>query len=159
MSFGDQSKARGYMNWATADSKVSSVPGTWTRANATGGGRWAYQTDGWGGTTYISPVSCSVSFSGKSSGGLGSTTVVWTFTAKPAWASNPLTNCVDVYTTDTSTFVGWLQNQTDFQVVANACTNTAATPSAPVLSGATASSVLLAINPADSSTDIFSIRI
>jgi len=87
-SGGDQTQGRGYMNWGKTDADVTQWGGTWLIADATGGGRWGYRTDQWGGVTYITPLSCSTTTSDKASGGSGSRTMIWTFTVKPAWAFN-----------------------------------------------------------------------
>lgn len=157
---GDQSKGRGYMAWGISDSYITSYGGEWVIANANGGGRWAYRTDSWGGTTYITPITCSTTTSGNASRGSGSRTVTWTFTAKPAWAWNPLTNKADGWTDDVGKLRnGWLPSPTEFDVVAAACTNYTTTPRAPILSGVTSNSVNVAIDPADSDTDLFAIKI
>ncbi len=159
-SGGDQSKGRGYMAWGLTDATITRFGGTWIYGDASGGARWAYRTDQWGGTTYVTPLSCSTSTSGKATGGTGYRTVSWTFTVKPAWAWNPLTNMADGWVDDASgAIVGWQPSGAEFDVVAAACASHPATPRAPVVSDPTPSTVKIAIDPADSDTDLFAIRI
>lgn len=162
----DPTKGRGYLAWGQADSDITNYGGTWVFADATGGGRWAYRTDAWGGTTYITPISCSMSTAGSATSGTGTRTVTFTFTAKPAWAANPLINDADAWamTADdgpnNSDYckVGWIDNPVDFIVVAAPCTTTAATPLAPVISNPGVGTLDVAVNPVDSATDLFAIR-
>jgi hypothetical protein len=157
---GDQTKGRGYMAWGLADSNITEYGGEWVFADATGGGRWAYRTDQWGGTSYITPLGCSTTTRGRASGGSGSRTVVWTFTAKPAWAWNPLTNKADGWTADLApNRVGWLPSPTEFDVVPAPCASYPSVPHAPVVSDATVNTVNVAIDPADSDTDLFAIKV
>lgn len=163
----DQSRGRGYLAWGQADSDITNYGGTWVFADATGGGRWAYRTDTWGGATYITPSECSMSTGGSATGGSGTRTVTFTFTVKPAWAANPLINDADAWAMtandgpNDSDFckVGWIDNPADFVVVATACTSTAVTPRAPVVSNPGTDTLDVAIDPADSATDLFAIRI
>lgn len=158
-SGGDSSKGRGYMAWGANDATMTKYGGTWVLADANEG-RWGYLSDNWGGTTYITPVSCSVVNTGKSSGGAGYKTVTWTFTASSAWAANPLTNCADCWVEDASgNKVGWCPNPNEFDVVGAACSSQAVTPGAPAVSNATVNTVQIAINPTDSESDVFCIRI
>ena len=114
---GDQADGRGYMNWGKTDADVTQWGGNWVIADATGGGRWAYRTDAWGGITYITPLSCETTVSGKATGGSGSRTVTWAFTVKPAWAFNPVMNDADAWAADgvigawNSYVVGWIDGQ------------------------------------------------
>ncbi len=161
---GIQTNGRGYMNWGKTDADVTQWGGTWIIADATGGGRWAYRTDEWGGVTYLSPLSCTTTTSGSASGGSGSRTVTWTFTVKPAWAFNPVMNDADAWAADgviggTSYIVGWLDGSTSFDVVPAPCTTTCATPPPPILSDITGTSVNAAIDPAGDPADTYAIRV
>lgn len=91
----DTNNGRGYMAWGATDADITNYGGSWVFADATGGGRWAYRTDTWGGTTYITPLGCSVSTAGAATGATGARTVTLTFTLKPAWAHNPVFNVAD----------------------------------------------------------------
>ncbi|HSW46467.1 MAG TPA: hypothetical protein VLM89_12940 [Phycisphaerae bacterium] len=161
---GDQTNGRGYMNWGKTDADVIQWGGTWVVGDATGGGRWGYRTDAWGGVTYITPLSCATSVSGKASGGSGSRTVSWTFTVKAAWAFNPVMNDGDAWAADgviggTTYAVGWIDGLQSFDVVSAPCSQYCATPQAPILSNSTTSSIQVAINPADSSADLYAIMV
>lgn len=161
---GDQNQGRGYMNWGKSDADVTQWGGTWVIADATGGGRWAYRTDAWGGIAYITPVSCETTVNGKATGGSGSRTVSWTFTVKPAWAFNPVMNDADAWAADgviggTSYAVGWIDGQTSFDVVPASCSTFCATPQPPILANPTSTTVKLSINPADTSDDEYAIMI
>lgn len=156
---GDPAKARGYLAWAQADSTITRYGGAWILNDATGGGRWGYLTDSWGGTTYITPISCQTSVSGASTGATGSRTITWTFTVKPAWAWTPLMNDADVYFGDASMARGWWDNANEFDVVAAACATYCATPKAPIIAQVTASTITLMLDPAESSSDLFAIRV
>ncbi|MGB9588519.1 MAG: hypothetical protein ACPL7O_10110, partial [Armatimonadota bacterium] len=157
---GNQAIGRGYLAWALNDSYITRYGGSWTLANANGVGRWGYATDIWGGTTYITPLSCYVSSGGSAFGGTGTRTVTWYFKAKPAWAMNPLINDVDVWAGDVSNYnTTWRDNPSEFDVVAEPCTTYAPTPSAPVITSATASSLTVSISPADSDADLYCIRV
>ena len=166
-SGGDTTKGRGYLAWGQADTDINNYGGTWVFADATGGGRWAYETDPWASTTYITPIGCAMTTGGSATGATGTRTITFTFTVKPAWANNPLLNKANCYAMtandgpDDSDFckVGWLDNPTDFAVVSAPCTQTAATPQAPVVGNPTPTTLDLAINPADSDTDLFAIHI
>lgn len=155
----DPAKARGYLAWGVSDAEIGKYGGNWAFADATGGYRWAYMTDSWGGTTYISPVSCSTSVGGNATGGAGYRSVSWTFKVKPAWANNPLVNDADYWVSDSASAVGWTENTNDFDVLGYSCATTAQTPSAPLLSNPASNTIDLSINPADSSTDVFSIKV
>lgn len=149
---------RGYLVWGVTDDDVNYYnDGTWVTADATGGGRWGYLANGWGGTTCMTPVGCSTSVAGAASGASGSRTVVFSFRAKPAWAADPLVNDADAYARDNATFSGWQENPSEFAVVGASCSSYAATPSAPVVTGVTAATADVAIDPADSATDLFAI--
>jgi len=164
---GDSTQGRGYLAWGKTDADITNYGGTWVFADATGGGRWAYQTSPWDGTPYITPSACSTTTNGNATGGTGERTVTFTFTAKPGWAGNPLINDADAWAMtandgpNESDFckIGWADNPSEFVVVASACTQQAATPSAPVVSNPTADTIDVAIDPADSDTDLFAIRI
>ena len=86
---GDQTKGRGFLNWGKTDADVTLFGGTWTIANATGGGRWGYATDIWSGTTYITPLSCQTSVAGLSTSGRGTRTVTFTFTVQARLGVQP----------------------------------------------------------------------
>jgi len=154
----DPSYCRGYMAWGVTDGDITQYGGTWTLADATGGGRWGYRTDE-GGTTHISPVSCSTTTAGSATGGTGSRTVTWTFTAKPAWAWNPLMNDADVWLADYTQSTRWTDNPVEFDVVANHCVTWSVTPSAPIVSNPSSTTLDVAIDPSDSATDLFAIKI
>lgn len=158
-SGGDGTLGRGYMAWGQTDADINRYGGTWVFGDAVGGGRWGYLTDNWGGTTYITPLGCQMTPSGKASGGSGSRTLVWTFTPKPAWAWNPLTNDVDAYVRDGSMGVGWRDNPDSFDVVAAACSTYSVTPHAPTVSSVSTRSASVAINLEDSGSDVYSILI
>ncbi len=158
-SGGDSNQGRGYLAWGQADADISRYGGTWVYGDATGGGRWAYMTSGWGGTTYVTPLSCTTSFSGTASGGSGSRTVVFSFTAKPAWAWNPLSNDADAFTSDNSSNTGWQDSPEGFDVVAAACATYSAVPHAPVVSYVGDRSATVSINPVDSSADQYCILV
>jgi len=172
----DSTRGRGYLAWGQADSDITTYvgTGTWVFADASvppgstaSPGRWAYCADAHGGTTYITPVSCLMEPAGSATGGTGTRTVTFTFTVKAAWANNPVINDADCWamTADdgpnNSDYckVGWVDNPEEFLVVAVPCTQTPATPSAPVVANPTASTLDVAINSADSDTDLFAIRI
>ena len=158
---GDSARGRGYLAWGTSDATITKYGGVWVlAADAAGVGRWGYITDSWGGTTYISPISCSVANSGKASGGTGYRTVTWTFTASPAWVANPLTNDADAWTEDAAgNKLGWCDNPGEFDVVGSACASQAVLPSAPFVSNPTLNTADVAIAPTDSDSDIYCIRI
>ncbi|HPD29267.1 MAG TPA: thrombospondin type 3 repeat-containing protein [Phycisphaerae bacterium] len=161
---GDQSQGRGYMNWGKTDADVTQWGGTWVIADATGGGRWAYRTDAWGGITYITPLSCETTVTGKATGGSGARTVTWTFTVKPAWAFNPVMNDADAWAADgviggTSYIVGWIDGQMSFDVVSEPCSATCTTPRAPVVSNPRNNAVDVSIDPGDSPDDVYAIMI
>lgn len=157
---GDQSRGRGYLAWGATDALITRYGGNWVLADAAGGGRWGYTTDIWGGTTYITPVSCSMVTGGSASGGTGTRKATWTFRAKPAWAMNPLINDADVWIADSAGNIrNWRDGGAEFDVVAASCTSYCATPRAPVISGRTSGSYDVAISPEDSDTDLFCIRI
>jgi len=153
-------QGRGYFAWGQTDGDVTYYnDGTWITADATGGGRWGYLSSGWGGTTYMTPIDCATSVSGSATGSNGSRTVTWTFRAKPAWADNPLVNDADAYTRDNATVSGWQENPEEFDVVGSSCTTYSTVPQAPIVSSVTDTSADVAINPIDSSTDLFAIRV
>lgn len=154
-----QTKGRGYLAWAQADGDITRYGGTWVTADATGGGRWAYRSDAWGGTTYMTPLGCAMATFGSPSGAPGGRTVMWTFRVKPAWASNPVINDADAFTADYASSVGWMENSAEFDVLPAGCTMSAATPRAPVVTGPTGTTLNVAIDPADSAIDVFAIRI
>lgn len=161
---GDQTQGRGLMAWGKTDADVAQYGGTWVLADAAGGGRWGYRTDVWGTTTYITPLSCSMSPAGNATGGSGSRTVVWTFTVKPAWGFNPVMNDADAWAADgviggTTYTVGWADGQQFFDVVSAPCTAHCATPRPPVLSNPTANSINVAVDPSDSPSDLFAIMV
>jgi len=154
----DSSYGRGYLAWGAADSDIAQYGGVWVFADADGGGRWAYRTDDWGGTTYITPLSCTMSTSGSATGGEGSRTVTWSFCVKPAWAFSPLTNDADVWVADYAVNTSWRDNPDEFDVVDSPCVTYAATPHAPIVSNATSTTLDVVINPADSDTELFAIK-
>jgi len=161
---GDDSQGRGYMNWGKTDADVTQWGGTWIVADATGGGRWAYRTDAWGGIAYITPLACQTTVAGKATGGSGTRTVTWTFTVKPAWAFNPVMNDADGWAADgviggTSYTVGWIDGQMSFDVVPEACSTTCTTPQPPVVSNATTNTVDVTIDAGDSPEDVYAIMI
>jgi len=159
-ALGDNTKGRGYLDWATSDSLITRYGGTWTTAAATGGGRWGYRTDAWGATTYMTPLSCSVTTAGSAAGAAGTRTVTWTFKAKPAWAMNPLSNDADVWAADASAqIIGWRENAAEFDVVAANCVAECETPHAPIVANPMSSSMDISIAPHDSDTDLFCIRL
>lgn len=156
---GDSSRGRGYLAWGTKDETITKFGSTWVLADANEG-RWGYCADNWGGTTYISPVSCTVANSGKATGGTGYRTVTWTFIARPAWAANPLINDADGWAEDAAgNRIGWRDNPDEFLVVASACTSQVSTPGNPVVTNPTTTSVQVAVNPADSDSDVYCIRV
>lgn len=163
----DTSNGRGYMAWGVTDADITNYGGSWVFADSTGGGRWAYRTDTWGGTTYITPLGCSVFTAGAATGATGTRTATFTFTVKAAWANNPLLNTADAWAMTANDgpnesdycMVGWKDGANEFVVVSVPCTQTAATPGAPVVSNPTADTLDLAVNPVDSDTDLFAIRI
>ncbi len=161
----DSTRGRGYLAWGAADTDITNYGGTWVFADAAGGGRWAYRTDAWGGDTYITPVACETATGGKATGGTGDRTVTFRFRVKPAWAANPVINDADAWAmsapaANDSLFckVGWKDNPASFDVVAAPCTQTPATPAAPIVSNATADTIDVAVNPSDSDSDLFAIR-
>ena len=155
----DSSYGRGYLAWGVSDAEITQHGGTWVLANADGGGRWGYITNSWGGTTYIAPLSCTTSTSGNATGGPGIRTVTWSFRAKPDWAFNPLVNKADAWASNASSATDWLENPSDFDVVGATCPDTAATPSAPIVSNVMTTTIDVSIDPADSGTDKYLIRI
>lgn len=165
-SGGDTSKGRGYMAWGAADANINNYGGTWVFADATGGGRWAYQTSPWDSTPYITPLACAITNSGSATGATGSRTATFMFAAKPAWASNPVLNDADAWISTAASsnesnycMLGWRDAEQEFAVVAAPCAQTAATPGPPVLSNPTVDTLDIAINPGDSETDLYAIRI
>ncbi|HON64942.1 MAG TPA: hypothetical protein PLS23_00500 [Phycisphaerae bacterium] len=156
---GNTSLGRGYLAWGKTDADITRFGGAWTLAGATGRGRWGYRTDAWGGTTYLTPLGCTVSVSGRATGGMGTMTIVWSFTVKPAWGYNPITNDADANVSDFSYSTGWLDNPNDFEVASTTCATTCVIPRAPVVSNPTPGTLDVAIHPADSGSDVFAIRI
>jgi hypothetical protein len=150
---GDQTQGRGLMAWGKTDADVTQYGGAWVLADATGGGRWGYRTDVWSGTTYITPLLCSMSPAGNASGGSVSRTVTWTFTVKPVWAFNPVMNDADTWAADGAYTVGWIDGQASFDVVSAPCTTTCDTPQPPVLTDPSTNTVKVAIDPADNASD------
>ena len=158
-SGGDPNNGRGYLSWGQTDADINYGGGTWVHADAAGGGRWAYRTDAWGGTDYLTPVGCQTTTGGSGTGGTGSRTVTWTFTAKPAWAANPLVNDADGWVSDSTSGLGWQDNPEAFDVVASPCGSYADVPNAPIASSSTATTLDIAINPVDSDVDLFAVRV
>lgn len=155
-SVGDHTGGRGYLAWGKSDTVIMRYGGSWSIQDASGGGRWGYNTSAWGGTSFITPLSCTTTVSGSPNGAEGTRTVTWTFRALPAWAWNPLTNDADAWAEDMAGAVsGWFDNPEDFEVVAEACVVYAYTPGPPVLSNPTAETIDVSINPADSNEDLF----
>lgn len=153
----DANGGRGYLAWGKTDADIQQYGGTWAFADATGGGRWAYRTDTWGGTTYITPTSCTLAVGGKASGGTGTRTITFGFTVKPAWAFAPVMNDADLWIADASYMVGWIDNPNSFDVVSAPCTTVTPTPSAPVVTPISSSSVSVRINPADTTTYLYTL--
>jgi hypothetical protein len=158
-SNGDPSYGRGYLVWGKTDDDITRFGGNFYLADANGGGRWGYNQDNWGGTTYITPLSASMTTSGNASGATGSRTVTWTFQAKPAWAFDPLVNDPDCWVADYTINVGWKDSPHDFDVVGTSCTQTSTTPSAPIVTNVNATTADVAIDPADSHIDYFAIQL
>ncbi len=161
----EQAMGRGYMKWGRADEDVTQWGGAWVVADATGGGRWGYNGSAWGGTTYITPLSCDTTVAGKATGGAGTRTATWTFTVKPTWAHTPVMNDADGWAADgtlgqSGSFnIGWIDGQTSFDVVADPCGAACATPAAPLLSNVAATTIDISLNPADSAADQYAIAI
>lgn len=156
----DSAKGRGYLAWATTNNYITRYGGTWVLAASGGFGRWGYCTDLWSGTDYLTPVSCSAVASGAASGGTGTITVTWTFRAKPAWTMNPLTNDADFWFADAANNRrGWLDSPNSFDVVAAPCSQTCATPSAPVVSQPDGNGFRVSIADADPDNQLYAIRI
>ena len=87
-------------------------------------------------------------------------------TAVAETAAGPLTNDADAWAMSVpgsndslSCKVGWKDNPPGFDVVAAPCAQTPATPGAPIVSNATTDTIDVAINPADSDSDLFAIRV
>jgi len=166
-SAGDSAEGRGYLAWGQTDEEITAYGGSWVLADAVGGGRWGYRIDAWGGDTYLTPLACETSTGGQATGGTGTRTVTWTFKAKPAWAANPLINDADAWAGTANDGpndsdwcrVGWVDNPVDFDVVASSCGTQQDTPSSPIVSNPTPTTIDVAINPADSDTDLYAIRI
>ena len=156
---GDQSQGRGLMAWGKSDADVAQYGGAWVLADAVGGGRWGYRTDVWSGASFMTPLGCLLSNAGNASSGSGSRTVSWTFTAKPAWAYNPVMNDADTWAADASYAVGWIDGQATFDVVSGPPTVACETPRPPVVAALWANSVSVAIDSADSATDLYAIMI
>lgn len=156
---GDSSKGRGYLAWGPTDGDITRFGGEWVLADAANGGRWGYNAGAWGGTTYISPAGCTTATSGNAGGGTGSRTVTWTFAAKPAWAWNPLVNDADAWFADASANSGWRDTPASFDVVAGPCVSYSPAPRAPLAVAAAARGLDVALDPAESSADLFAIRI
>lgn len=98
---------RGYLTWGQTDADVEHYGGNWTKANASGGGRWGFMNDDWG-YEYITPVSCSTSTNGNAR------TVVWTIRIKDLWgADGPATgNFVGMYAHDAAgSSTGWVTSE------------------------------------------------
>ncbi len=142
---GDQSKGRGYFTWGVNDSEITTFGGTWVISNATGGGRWGYRSDAWGGDIYVTPVSCSTSVQGSSSGATGYRTVTFSFKVKPAWANNPLINVVNCWANDPSIRTGWLDPGVEFDVIPAPCSSYLPTPPTPIVSDVSANSMKVSI--------------
>jgi len=162
-SGGDKTKGRGYLAWGLGDANITRYGGNWVLDNAAGagGGRWGYMSDDWGGTTYITPVTCTNSVSGLASGGTGTRSVSWTFKAKPAWTANPLVNDADVRAMDAAgNTIGWRDNpNNEFFTVGSYLISNCATPRAPTLGNPTTTTLDVAIASADSATNLFCIRV
>lgn len=156
---GDRTQGRGYLAWGKSDADLLQYGGTWVLADATGGGRWGYQTDAWGGTDYMTPVSCVMAPEGKASGGTGSRTVTWAFRVKPAWAHNPVVNDADAWAADGGSVIGWRDNASEFDVVPAPCNGFAATPRAPIVSTPTCTTLDVTLDPADSDQNLYAIRV
>lgn len=150
---------RGYMAWGKTDATITQYGGQWTLQDVPGGSRWGYMTNSWGGTEYMTPQSCSVYFSGSSSGGEGTVTVSWQFLAKPQWAGNPLVNSVDAWAEGGGNTTGWQQNPSETLVVASSCQNTPPDPRPPLLSNAGSNSIDIAIHPNDPDDSLYLITV
>jgi len=158
-SGGDPALGRGQLAWGDADADINQYGGTWVIADATGGGRWGYRTEQWGGTSYLTPRSCQIRVAGSPKDGTGRRTVTFTFTVKPAWAFNPVMNDADGWIADHASATGWRDGTASFDVVSAPCTTHCATPQAPVLSNPTPTTINVAIHPANASEDAYAIMI
>jgi len=155
---GDTALGRGYLAWGQTDADMTSSAGTWVTEDAVGGGRWGYRTDAWGGTQYLVPDHCEMTATGAATGGAGSRTVTWTFTAQPAWALDPVINDGDAIVTYGVSSRVVADGTAEFDVVGSACAAWADTPGVPQLFRPTSTTLDVAVNPADSATDLFAIR-
>ena len=76
-------EGRGVVSWGVTDEQILAEEGDWTlMGDATGGGRWAWRSDAWGGDAYITPIAVAAQHAGNQR------TICVTFTAKPAWAGS-----------------------------------------------------------------------
>jgi len=85
--------------------------------------------------------------------------VTWIFTVKSVWAFNPVLNDADTWAADGAYTVGWIDGQASFDVVSAPCTTTCDTPQQPVLTDPSTNTVNVAINPADTASDIYAIMV
>ncbi len=157
----DPSKGRGYLAWGKTDQDITKYGGNWVLADANGGGRWGYMSGAWGGDPdqYITPLSCTVTFSGQASGGSGTVTVQWSFLARPGWARNPLINSADAWAEGGGVATGWRQNPAEFLVVGSPCQASAAPPRAVQASSPGFSTLVLSIHPDDPDDRLYLIRV
>jgi len=158
-SGGQTSTGRGYLAWGKTDGDIAQYGGNWIFADATGGGRWAYMTDSWGGTAYLTPLNCTTTAGGLASGDTGSRTVNFTFTVKSVWAFYPLTNDADAWIADSAAIIGWRDATADFDVVAAPCGIICQPPRPPILSNPSANTLDVSIHPDDSVADLFALRV
>ncbi len=157
----DPSKGRGYMAWGKDDATITKYGGNWVLADAAGGGRWGYMSGSWGGEPgqYITPLSCSVTYSGNASGGSGSVTVSWTFRASPAWAGNPLVNSADAWVEGGGNTTGWRQNPEELIVVGAPCQSPAGPPRPLQITDPGYDTLKISISPDDPDDRLYLIRV
>lgn len=152
-------KGRGYLAWGRADGNITQYGGNWALMNATGGGRWGYMVDSWGGTEFITPLACTVSYTGNASAGEGTVTVAWQFKARPVWANNPLVNSIDAWAEGGGNTTGWHQNPMETLVVSGTCHEALPAPGAPSLSNPTFNSIDIQIHPEDPDDLLYLIKV
>ncbi|MGQ9807039.1 MAG: hypothetical protein ACUVSM_08375 [Armatimonadota bacterium] len=157
----DPSRGRGYMAWGKTDANITKYGGTWVLGDATGGGRWGYMVGSWGGAQdqYITPLSCSVTFTGNATGGDGTVTARWTFLARPAWARNPLINSADGWAEAQDASTGWRQNAVELVVVESPCQTAADAPRAIRTANPSHNTLEISIHPDDPDDRLYLIRV